>query len=122
MTFRSGLEQRIADNLTKNKCKFEYEPISIGYTIEFKYKPDFVLSNGIIIEAKGFFRYDDQRKHRAIQKAHPELDIRFVFSKLNSKIQNSKLTCRQWCEKHNFKYAEESIPIAWMKNVKKKKN
>ena len=114
MTFRSGLEKRIADNLTKNKCSFEYEPMSVSYTIDYKYKPDFVLSNGIIIEAKGFFRYDDQRKHRAISKAHPELDIRFVFSRLSSRVQNSRLTCAQWCDKYNFQYSQELIPEEWM--------
>ena len=53
MTFRSGLEQRIADNLAKHKCSFEYEPMSVAYTIDYKYTPDFVLDNGIVIEAKG---------------------------------------------------------------------
>ena len=120
MTFRSGLEQRIADNLAKHKCSFEYEPMSVAYTIEYKYTPDFVLDNGIIIEAKGFFRYDAQRKHRAVRESHPELDIRFVFSNINSKVQMSKLTCGEWCEKHNFQYAQENIPIEWIEYVKKK--
>jgi len=123
VTFRSGLEQRIADNLTKRKCNFEYEPMSVAYTVDYKYKPDFVLDNGVIIEAKGFFRYKDQRKHRAIQKQHPELDVRFVFSNVNSRVQGSKLTCASWCKKYNFLYSEEIIPHEWtIKNVKKKRD
>ena len=59
VTFRSGLEQRIADNLAKRKCNFEYEPMSVAYFVTHKYKPDFVLPNGVIIEAKGYFRYKD---------------------------------------------------------------
>ncbi len=122
MTFRSGLEQRIADNLTKQKCKFKYEPLSVAYTIPYNYTPDFVLDNGVIIEAKGFFRKEHQRKHREIKKQHPELDIRFVFSNINSRVQGSKLTCAKWCERYNFQYAQEVIPKEWTKNVKKKKN
>ena len=122
VTFRSGLEQRIADNLAKHKCKFKYEPMSVAYVISHNYTPDFVLGNGVIIEAKGFFRKEEQRKHREIKKQHPELDIRFVFSNANQRVQGSKLTCAKWCEKYNFKYVEEVIPKDWMKNVKKKKN
>jgi len=122
VTFRSGLEQRIAFNLSKQNQKFEYETISVVYTVEHKYKPDFVLPNGILIEAKGYFRYKDQRKHREIQKQHPHLDIRFVFSNINSRVQGSKLTCAKWCDKYNFKYAQEDIPLEWLKNVKKKRN
>ena len=97
VTFRSGLEQRIADNLATRKCKCEYEPMSVAYFVEHKYKPDFVLSNGVIIEAKGYFRYKEQRMHRSIKEQHPELDIRFVFSNVNSRVQGSKLTCANWC-------------------------
>ena len=32
----------------------------------------------------------------------------------------SKLTCGEWCEKHNFQYAQENIPIEWIEYVKKK--
>lgn len=122
MTFRSGLEQRIADNLTKQNCAFEYELMSVAYTKISKYTPDFVLDNGIIIEAKGYFRYLEQKMHRLIKEQHPELDIRFVFSNINGKVQRSKLTCAEWCEKHNFQYAQENIPIEWIEHVKKKRN
>ena len=122
VTFRSGLEKRIADDLTNQKCKFKYEPLSVSYTITSKYTPDFILDNGVIIEAKGFFRYLEQRMHRSIKEQHPELDIRFVFSNINSKVQRSKLTCGEWCEKHNFQYAQESVPIEWIEHVKKKRD
>ena len=96
--------------------------MSVAYTIDSKYKPDFVLPNGIIIEAKGYFRYKEQKMHRSIKEQHPELDIRFVFFNINSKVQTSKLTCGEWCEKHNFKYAQESVPIEWIEYDKKKNN
>ena len=122
MTFRSGLEQRIADNLAKRKCEYEYEPMSVAYFVTHKYKPDFVLPNGVIVEAKGYFRYKEQRMHRSIKEQHPELDIRFVFSNVNSRIQGSRLTCANWCKKHNFLYSEEIVPHEWTKDVKKKRN
>jgi hypothetical protein len=122
VTFRSGLEQRIADNLTKRDCKFEYEQMSVAYFVSGTYKPDFVLPNGIIIEAKGYFRYKEQRMHRSIKEQHPELDIRFVFSNVNSRIQRSNLTCANWCDKHGFQYSEEIVPHEWTKDVKKKNN
>ena len=122
MTFRSGLEQRIADNLTGRNCEYEYELMSVAYFIEHKYKPDFVLPNGIIIEAKGYFRYKEQRMHRSIKEQHPELDIRFVFSNMNSRVQGSRLTCANWCKKHNFLCSEKIVPHEWTKDVKKKRN
>ena len=122
VTFRSGLEQRIADNLAKRKCEYEYEPMSVAYFVEYKYKPDFVLPNGVIVEAKGYFRYKEQRMHRSIKEQHPELDIRFVFSNVNSRVQGSRLTCANWCKKHNFLYSEEIVPHEWTKDVKKKRD
>ncbi len=54
--FRSGLEDKIADNLVALGVPFEYEKLVIGYTQPEKkrtYTPDFLLlSNGIIIESK----------------------------------------------------------------------
>ena len=113
--FRSGFEYDVSKQL--RPYGFSYEPWQIDYRIERKYTPDFVLSNGIIIEAKGFFRDDDQRKNRAVREAHPELDIRFVFSNINSRVQRRKLTCGEWCEKYNFQYAQEKIPLEWIEHV-----
>ena len=55
--FRGTLEHGIAEDLKSKKAKFEYETIRIkwSYLTHRTYKPDFILSNGIIIEAKGFF-------------------------------------------------------------------
>tara|TARA_Y100000361_G_scaffold39755_1_gene34017 strand:- start:19 stop:321 length:303 start_codon:yes stop_codon:yes gene_type:complete len=82
-------EESIARNLSKRKVSYDYEPYDISYVTLRQYKPDFILSNGIIIEAKGYFRSADQRKHKLIKEQHPELDIRFVFMKANGKVQGS---------------------------------
>jgi len=93
----------------------------VSYIVERTYKPDFILENGILIEAKGYFRSADQRKHRAIKNQHPELDIRFVFMKLSSRVQGSKMTCQEWCEKYDFLYAEKEIPKVWLRKQKTSK-
>ena len=112
--FRSQLERRIAMNLDMRDVDYSYESMRIEYYIPARYTPDFVLDNGIIIEAKGYFRVEERRKHMEIRRQHPELDIRFVFSNVDAKIEKAKMTCGEWCEKNNFLYAEEVIPNEWI--------
>jgi hypothetical protein len=95
-------------------CSFEYEPMRIPYEIKSKYIPDFVLPNGIIIEAKGRLLAKDARKHRAVKKKHPNLDIRFVFMSLATKVENSRFTHQEWANKYGFSYYEKIIPKAWI--------
>ena len=112
--FRSDFEGQVADILEKQCVKFIFEPQRIEYSIEKKYTPDLLLPNGILIEVKGWFRSEDQRKHKLIKKQHPELDIRFVFLKLKKQIQGGRFTCLEWCEKYGFKCAEETVPNEWI--------
>lgn len=101
---------------------FTYEDQVIEYLKPAKiarYTPDFVLENEIIIETKGRFLTADRQKHLLVQKQHPELDIRFVFSRSKERIsKKSKTTYAAWCEKHGFQYADSSIPDAWLKETK----
>lgn len=118
MRFRSGLESRTADYLKKRRVKFEYERTRIPYVVNEtrKYTPDFKLPNGIYIETKGRFTAADRKKHLLIKKQHPDLDIRFVFSNPRAKIRKgSKTSYADWCDKHGFKYAQETIPLEWIK-------
>ena len=113
--FRNQFEEKLASFLEEKRVAFEYETLILSYTLEGKYKPDFILPNGIIIEAKGFFRTHAQRALRAVKKAHPELDIRLVFFNQNQKVQGSKLKCYEWAVKHKFKFADKTIPESWIK-------
>lgn len=115
--FRSGLEQDNAAWLKKNNVGFDYETLKIKWvSAPHTYTPDFVLENGIIIEAKGRFVGSERAKHLAVKKQHPDLDIRFVFSNSNTRLsKGSKTTYGSWCEKHGFLYADEKIPVSWMK-------
>lgn len=118
MRFRSGLERRTAAWLRRRKLSFEYETLKLKYLVSETrtYTPDFILSNGIIIETKGRFLPSDRKKHLLIQKQHPALDIRFVFSNPNAKIRKgSKTSYADWCDKHGFLYAKETIPLEWTK-------
>lgn len=81
-SYRSGLEERVIDELNNAGAEYFYEKHRIDYTsapVQHHYTPDFVLGNGIIVETKGLFSVADRQKHLLIQKQHPGLDIRFVF-------------------------------------------
>ena len=62
------------------------------------------------------FDNEDRRKHLAIQKQHPELDIRFVFrGNAQAKLyKGSKTRYSGWCEKNSFKWAHRVIPLEWL--------
>ena len=61
MTYRSGLEERLGKHLDKVGCPYLYEVEKFEYVTRSKYTPDFFLPNGVIIEAKGFFKPSDRR-------------------------------------------------------------
>ena len=115
--YRSGLEDRISDQLRSLRVPFKYEEFKIKYEVNEvrTYTPDFELPNGIIIESKGRFVAADRKKHLLVKKQHPKLDIRFVFSNSRAKIsKGSKTTYAMWCEKNGFQYADKLIPKEWL--------
>tara|TARA_R100000935_G_scaffold51041_1_gene77302 strand:- start:99 stop:554 length:456 start_codon:yes stop_codon:yes gene_type:complete len=115
--YRSGLEETLAEYLTHHQKEVRYELLKVQWEdLRYRtYTPDFLLDNGIIVEAKGLFDNEDKRKHLAIQKQHPELDIRFVFSNAQAKLyKGSKTRYSGWCEKNGFKWAHRVIPIEWL--------
>lgn len=113
---RSNFESQVKKNLEKAKVPFEYETMKVPYTTEHFYKPDFILSNGIIVEAKGLFLPEDRSKHLVIKKQHPELDIRFLFMKdqyISTKTKANKYS--DWCKKNGFQYHIGAvIPKKWI--------
>lgn len=121
--FRSGLEERIAEELIEAGVSFQYEEEVIQYIQperQAKYTPDFKLPNGIFIEVKGRFLTADRQKHLLVKKQHPNIQIRFVFSRSRERIsKKSKTTYADWCAKHGFQYADERIPNSWIKENRK---
>ena len=123
--YRSGLEIKVKDYLKEHKVKFKYEAIKIEWEdlMYRTYTPDFVLPNGLIIEVKGLFTASDRRKHLAIKKQHPNLDIRFVFENSRRKLsKGAKSTYGQWCDKYGFRYYDRIIPEDWLKEKGKNKH
>lgn len=121
--YRSGLEDSISEHLQSLGVLAEYENTKISYTqpeSKHVYTPDWELPNGIIIESKGIFELADRKKHLLIKAQHPDLDIRFVFSRSKSPIRKgSPTTYAAWCIKHGFLYADKLVPLAWIKEPSK---
>ena len=62
----------------------------------------------------------DRRKHLAIKKQHPKLDIRFIFENSKRRLRKgAKSTYGQWCERYGFDYDDRVIPECWLKEKKK---
>ena len=113
--YRSKLERQIALQLREAGVRFEYESMRLGYTRKCTYTPDFILSNGILIEVKGWFKSSDRTKMVAVREANPELDIRFLFQNANIRItKGSKTSYGDWAEKKGFKWAEKRVPESWL--------
>ena len=122
--YRSGLELKVAKELDDQGFDYLYEKVKIEWEdLAYRtYTPDFVLFNGIIIETKGQFTTADRRKHLAIKKQHPNLDIRFVFENSRRKLRKgAKSTYAEWCVKYNFLYYDRIIPEDWLREKGKKK-
>lgn len=118
-TKRSHFEDTISKQLATLKKPEHYEEYQIHYTkpeSKHIYTPDFVLPNGIIIEAKGLFECEDRQKHLFIHEQYPNLDIRFVFQNPKLKLyKGSKTTYGDWADKNGFKYAAKQIPASWFR-------
>ena len=138
-SFRSDLEVDIAKQLDAAGVEYDYETRKIEYTIPARtarYIPDFNIRGGnIIIEGKGHFgmgavfrgRFVNMAKNSAEQRQkfaflkeqHPELDIRFIFSKASAPIyRGSPTTHGKWATDHGFKWCEKVIPSSWIKELK----
>jgi len=111
--FRSKFEARIAQELRLQNVDYEYETVELSYVDT--YKPDFILPNGIIIEAKGYLRPENRPMMIKVKKQNPRLDIRFIFQEPHKKIAGTKrMTFAKWADKNGFPWAHGSIPKSWI--------
>lgn len=110
---RSGFEADVMGDLEDRAVAFTYEGEKIPYTSTHHYYPDLKLSNGVIIEIKGFFPSEDRRKMRLVKEQHPELDIRLLFQRDSRLYKGAKTTYSQWATKHGFPWAIKEIPDDW---------
>lgn len=90
-----------------------------------KYTPDFKIINRkgkiFFVEFKGWLRPADKTKMKAVKHQRPDLDIRFVFAKGDKPVvgakprkNGTKMTHAEWAEKYGYKWAEGTIPDAWL--------
>ena len=118
--YRSGLEDKVAEQLRAAGIPAKYEKGKITYQVPAKnhsYTPDFILPNGIIVETKGIFEVADRQKHLLVKKQYPHLEIRFVFTNPQTKLyKGSKTSYADWCRKNGYKYAKSKIPDEWLKD------
>jgi hypothetical protein len=133
LTYRSGLEVQVADQLNRLKVNYMFEPKDgkIVYEIPastHSYTPDFVIAtksdNVIIVETKGIWDYADRYKHLLIRQQYPNLDIRFVVTRSKQRIRKgSSTTYADICDglgRAPFKgvhwlYADKRVPEEWLR-------
>lgn len=118
MKFRSKFEKRIWENAENDGRKLDYEPQKpvVSYHTTARYIPDFRLSNGVLVESKGYFNSRDRGKMLRVKKQNPGLDLRILFQRAHNRITKSpnSLTYAAWAEKHGFIWAEgDTIPEEW---------
>lgn len=117
LRYRSKLEDGVAIQI---QCysTFEYESKKIPFVVSESrvYIPDFILPNGIHIEAKGYLRREDRKKLLLVKEQHPDLDLRLVFQCASNKInKRSKTTYGQWATKHGFLFSDNGrVPRQWL--------
>lgn len=113
--FRSGFERSFALDLQLRGIDYTYESVKVPYVITHIYNPDFILlKSNIYIETKGNLDPADRGKHLIVRKQHPEIDLRFIFMVADKKMIRSKMTHREWADKHGFMWAEGKIPQEWL--------
>lgn len=135
--YKSGLEEKIAQQLEAAGVEFDYEGLTVPYEIPARtanYKADFPCRDTVIVlEGKGHFGANnfgrrfanmtdtsakERKKFVLLKEQHPELDIRFIFSKASAPIyKGSKTTHAQWAENNGFKWCEKVVPLEWIEEI-----
>lgn len=117
--YKSKLEASVAERLDKIGADYMYEGEAIEYTMPKKYIPDFILHlpNGSkrYLEVKGWFRFEDMYKMKAVKRDNPSLDIRLVFAHDGKVSSKSDMRYSDWAVKNGFKYTIGDVPKAWLK-------
>ncbi|UEM18989.1 hypothetical protein JL100_018050 [Skermanella mucosa] len=116
--FRSKFEASIAKKLKDSGADFRYEPEKLKFIEPAKtrsYLPDLILGNGIVVEIKGRLTAADRKKMVLVRDQHPGRDIRIIFQRAANPInKGSKTSYADWAEAAGFKWAEGSVPQAWI--------
>ena len=130
---RSKFEVRVAKELDDAGVKYEYETLQLEYQEPLRknlaqcgecgskfllrtgrYTPDFVLPNGIIIEAKGKFDAADRRKMLAVRAGHPTRRIVFYFMRDNRIARRSNTYYSDWCMNNDYDFSIGQLKQEWL--------
>lgn len=116
--YRSGLEEIVAARLTRLGIAHDYEQHTVKYTVPSRvasYRPDFVLTNGIVVETKGRWVSDDRKKIELVRKQFPKLDLRILFMRDQPITKGSKTRYSTICQKLGVPFAVgQVIPDEWL--------
>ena len=116
--YRSGFEERTAKFMRELGIKFDYESITIKFKVPettHRYKPDFVLKNGNIIECKGKLDSAARKKMALVKEQHPELPIKILFMRDQPIAKGSETMYSDWAKKLGYDFAFKEIPTEWLK-------
>ena len=140
--YRSGLEEKIANQLDAAGVEYDYESEKIEYVVpsrKAKYIPDFpIKGTNILIEGKGHWgggkfggikqaSAEQRQKMLLLREQRPDLDIRIVYERAATKIYPGSPTSNaDWATTHGFKFADKgTVPDSWIEEIKqqqKRKN
>lgn len=126
--FRSELESKVSEYLTKKKLCVTYEDTKLGYVVMKNYIPDFKITKSkkvtgwgdyLFLEVKGYFPSSDRTKMLAVKKTYPYVDLRIIFQRDNFLSKKSKTKYSDWAKKNGFPYhvignSKILVPKDWL--------
>lgn len=118
---RSGYEKKVRKCLEENKVQYTYESMVIKYVVpetKRSYTPDFILPNGVIIEAKGYWDAESRRKMALVVEQNPHLKIKMLLQRDNTISKKSKTKYSDWAKARGIECVvspQGIIPEEWLK-------
>ena len=121
-SYRSGLENRIADQISEAGLSVDYETDVISFYWPermARYTPGFKLPKPgggfFFLEVKGRWVTGDRQKMILVRQQNPDLDIRMLFQRATNRLyKGSKTTYADWCDMNGIAWCEKSIPTDWL--------
>lgn len=112
--YRSGIEERFAQELQRQHIPFKYEEEKYRYQVTKIYTPDFIITTPfgpIYLEVKGWWPAPERSKILAVKQSNPELRIVMVLQRPNAAINHgSKTSLSVWCDRKGIEWAPFPVP------------
>tara|TARA_R110000744_G_scaffold212537_4_gene331490 strand:+ start:471 stop:821 length:351 start_codon:yes stop_codon:yes gene_type:complete len=115
------LEKQTHAQIVNEVALVEYETEKLDYILEKFYLIDFKINGDYYIEVKGRLTQQDRAKYLAVKKAHPDIDLRFVFGANNKIGVNPNFRYLDWAKKHGFQAVIKKVPREWLTKKLKQK-